>query len=88
MHAKRIAAILAVAVSFAIPSGAGAHSAHHVRPKSSSHHALRHHRAHKATVTGCEAGPEEKTWAEWRADMADAGSTPEETEELEVCDES
>jgi hypothetical protein len=81
---KRAALILATLALLALPAGAEARAHHH----HAKHHALRHHRAHKAQLIRCEGpvgGPEEPVWAEWRADMAAAGFSSEETEELEDC---
>ena len=75
-------------VSLALPSVAGAHKpARHHRYHARPHVVRKAQRAHKADVTGCEY-PGEPTWAEWRSEMGEAGFSPEETAELEICDES
>lgn len=70
----RMITTMLVVFSLAVPS-AQAHKAHH-----------RRHHAHSASigVDNPNAPADEKTWAEWRVDMADTGFTPAETEALEV----
>lgn len=75
---KTLAIILALAASALLPATGVAHKRHH-------HHHAKH--AHAAWVVsgGCENAMDAVPWSQWREDMAAAGFTSEEIEELEVC---